>query len=201
MTRDDVEIVEKETVYRGFFQLDHYLLRHRLYEGGWSDELSREVFERGDAAAALLYDPDRDEVVLIEQFRPGALTADHGNPWLVEIIAGIVEHGEDAEEVVRREAIEEAGCTITDIVPMFNVFPSPGGSSEIVSLFCGRVDSRGIGGVHGHADEGENIRVLVEPADISFKRLDAGEIHNAMLIIALQWLALHRDSLRNIWLV
>ncbi len=200
MTRDDVEVIEQETLYNGFFRLDRYRLRHRHFEGGWSGELKREVFERGNAAAALLYDPDRDAVVLVEQFRPGALAAERGNPWLVEIVAGIVEDGEDAEQVVRREAIEEAGCTITDLVPMFEVFASPGGSSEVVSLFCGRVDSRGVGGIHGHAHEGENIQVLVEPVDVALKRLDGDEVQNAFLIIALQWLAGHRESLRQTWL-
>ena len=200
MTRDDVEIIGQETLYQGFFRLDRVRLRHRLFEGGWSDELKREVFERGNAAAALLYDPEPDAVILIKQFRPGALAADRRNPWLVEIVAGIVEAGEDPDQVVRREAIEEAGCTITDLVPMFDVFASPGSSSEIVSLFCGRVDSRGVGGIHGQAHEGENIQVLVEPADVALKRLDEGEIQNAFLIIALQWLAKHREALRQNWL-
>jgi ADP-ribose pyrophosphatase len=200
MTRDDVEIVEQETLYQGFFRLDRYRLRHRLFEGGWSDEQGYEVFERGNAAAVLLYDPDSDAVVLIEQFRPGAFTANRGNPWLVEIVAGIIEDGEDVEQVVRREALEEAGCSIIDLEPIVDVFPSPGGSSEIVSLFCGRVDSRDAGGIHGHADEGENIRVLVEPADDALNRLNGGKINNAILIIALQWLAQHRETVRQTWL-
>jgi ADP-ribose pyrophosphatase len=201
MNRDDVEIIEKKTKFKGFFRLDCYRLRHRLFEGGWSEVRSQEVFERGNAAAALLYDPDNNAVVLIEQFRPGAFTSDRGTPWLVEIVAGMVEDGEDVEQTIRREAIEESGSTILDIVPMVNVFASPGGSSEIVSLFCGRVDSRDVGGIHGHAVEGENIRVIVEPADIAFKRLRSGDIHNAIFVIALQWLEKHGDALRQTWLV
>ena len=201
MNRDDVEIIEKETLCQSYFRLDRFRLRHRLFEGGWSDELLREVFERGSAAAALLYDPDADAVVIIEQFRPGALAAEHENPWLVEIVAGIVEGGEEIEEVVRREAVEESGCTIIDMVPMLNVFASPGASTEKVSLFCGRVDSQGVGGIHGHADEGENIRVIVEPTDIALKRLNDGQTKNINLVIALQWLALNRETLRQTWLV
>ena len=200
MNRDDVEIIEKETKFQGFFRLHCYRLRHRLFEGGWSDARSQEMFERGNAAAALLYDPDSDAVVLIEQFRPGAFTSGRGTPWLVEIVAGIVDDGEDVEQAIRREAIEESGSTIIDIVPMVDVFASPGGSSEIVSLFCGRVDSRDVGGIHGHAHEGENIRVIVEPADDAFNRLKSGDIHNAILVIALQWLEKHRDTLRQTWL-
>ena len=200
MDRDDVEIIEKETKFHGFFRLDRYRLRHRLFEGGWSEELNREVYERGNAAAAVLYDPDCDAVVLIEQFRPGAFAANCGNPWIVEIVAGIVDDGEDAEQVVRREAIEEAGCTIIELVPIFDVFASPGGSSEVISLFCGRVDSRGAGGVRGLINEGENIRVFVEPADDAFDRLKGDKVHNAMLVTALQWLAQHREALRQTWL-
>jgi ADP-ribose pyrophosphatase len=200
MNRDDVEIIEKETKFQGFFRLDHYQLRHRLFEGGWSDVRSQEVFERGAAAAALLYDPDGDAVVLIEQFRPGAFTSGRGTPWLVEIVAGIVEDGEDIEQAIRREAIEESGCAILDVVPMVDVFASPGGSSEIVSLFCCRVDSQDVGGIHGHTKEGENIRVFVEPADAAFERLNSGKIHNAILVIALQWFEKHREILRQTWL-
>lgn len=200
MNRDDVEIIEKETKFQGFFRLDCYRLRHRLFEGGWSEELRREVYERGNAAAAVLYDPDLDTVVLIEQFRPGAFAAACGNPWIVEIIAGIIDDGESAEQVVRREAIEEAGCSITELVPIFDVFASPGGSSEIISLFCGRVDSRGVGGVKGMISEGENIRVFVESANEAFDRLNGDTVHNAMLVTGLQWLAQHRETLRQTWL-
>ena len=200
MTRDDVEIIKKETEFQGFFRLDRLRLRHRKFEGGWSEELNLEVFERGDAAAVLLYDPDRDAVVLIEQFRPGAFTAGRSTPWLVEVVAGIVEDGENGELAIRREALEEAGCAIIDIVPIVEVFPSPGGSSEVVSVYCGRVDAHDAGGIHGHADEGENIRVLVEPADAALKRLEGGEIQNAIMVIALQWLGQHREALRQTWL-
>lgn len=200
MSRDDVEIIEHTTLCQGYFRLDRYGLRHRLFEGGWSDELQREVFERGSAAAVLLYDPDRDVVVIIEQFRPGALAANYENPWLVEVVAGIVEEGDEREETVRREAIEEAACTITDLVPIVNVFASPGASTEIVSIFCGRVDSQGIGGIHGRIDEGEDIRVIVEDVDVSLGRLNDGKTYNMNLVIALQWLAINRETLRQTWL-
>ena len=200
MNREDVEIIEKNTKFQGFFRLDFYRLRHRLFEGGWSDVKNQEVFERGNAAAVLLYDPDLDAVVLIEQFRPGAFTSGRGTPWLVEIVAGIVENGEDVEQTIRREAIEESGCTIIETVPMLDVFASPGGSSEIVFLFCGRVNSHDVGGIHGYADEGENIRVIIEPTDNAFNRLKCGEIHNAILVIALQWLEKNRETLRLKWL-
>ena len=199
MRRDDVEIIESETVWKGFFRMDRLRLRHRLFAGGWGRPITREVFERGHAAALLPYDPVRDEVVLIEQFRIGALTAGIG-PWLVEIVAGIIEDGETAEDVVRRETMEEAGCEVTDIVPVMDVFTTPGGSSERIAIFLGRVDSLGVGGIHGLADEGEDIRVFTESLDAALSRLANGDITNVIAVLALQWLAMNRDELRRRWL-
>lgn len=199
MTRDDVDILDTETVWKGFFRMDRLRLRHRLFGGGWGQPITREVFERGHAAALLPYDPVRDEVVLIEQFRAGALTAG-AEPWLVEIVAGIIEDGETAEDVVRRETVEEAGCEVTGIVPIMDVFTTPGGSSERIAIFCGRVDAQGIGGVHGLADEGEDIRVFTESLDEALARLANGGITNIIAVAALQWLALNREKLRREWL-
>jgi ADP-ribose pyrophosphatase len=200
MKRNDVEVLETETVWKGFFRMDRLRLRHRLFAGGWGEPITREVFERGHAAALLPYDPERDEVVLIEQFRAAAMTAG-AEPWLVEIVAGIVEDGETAEDVARRETIEEAGCEVTDIVPVMDVFTTPGGSSERIAIFCGRVDARGIGGIHGLAGEGEDILVFTESLDAALARLADGGIVNLIAIAALQWLALNRESIRRRWQV
>ncbi|NBQ70291.1 MAG: NUDIX domain-containing protein, partial [Nitrosomonadaceae bacterium] len=136
----DVEILEKTICFEGFFRIEKYRLRHRLFNGGWSRPLSRELFERGHAAAVLPYDPIRDAVILIEQFRVGALTAP-GGPWLLEIVAGMIESGETAQDVVKRESIEEADCIITDLLPVCDFLVSPGGTSERIALFCGRADA------------------------------------------------------------
>jgi len=199
MTRDDVEIFETKTLWKGFFRIDRLRLRHRLFAGGWGHEVTREVFERGHAAALLPYDPVRAEVVLIEQFRAGALTAG-AEPWLVEIVAGIIEEGETAEQVVRRETVEEAGCEVTDIVPVMDVFTTPGGSSERIAIFVGRVDAQGVGGIHGLADEGEDIRVFTESLDAALRRMANGGITNIIAVAALQWLAINRENLRRDWL-
>jgi ADP-ribose pyrophosphatase len=195
---DRVEIIEKRTPFRGYFQIDAYRLRHRTFDGGWTREISREVFERGHAAAVLLYDPDRDAVVLIEQFRTGAHAAGL-EPWLIETVAGIIEPGEEAAEVVRREALEEAGCDVGHLEPIGTFILSPGGSSETMVLFCGRVDSGGAGGVHGLDHEDEDIRALVLPTDKALELLQAGRIVNATTALALQWLALNRERLRAAW--
>src|SRR4051794_13425204 len=138
MAEDGVEIIGREVAYRGFFTVERYRLRHRLFAGGWSPELGREVFERGTAAGILLYDPERDAVVMIEQFRlPAHLAGLAG--WQVEIVAGITDPGSPPESVARREAAEEAGLDIIgELVPINRFLPSPGGSTEIVTLFCGR---------------------------------------------------------------
>ncbi len=206
MTRDDVEIIDKTTPFEGYFRIDRYRLRHRLFEGGWSGELTREIFERGHAVTVLLYDPDLDKLVFIEQFRPGALAAGfspwfgaESSPWLVECIAGIIDEDESPEEVARREAVEEAGCEIQEIVPVCHYLVSPGGTSESVFVFCGRVDASNAGGIHGLTEEHENIRVLAVPAAEALRWLDEGKINNAMTLIAVQWFRMNHETLRARW--
>lgn len=194
----DVEIVEHETVYRGYFRIDRYRLRHRLFGGGWSDIVTREVFERGQAAAVLPYDPVRDEIVLIEQFRPGALAAG-ADPWLTEIVAGIIEEGESPEEVVRREAREEAAVTLGRLEPITHCFLTPGGSSETCQIFCGECSTAEAGGIHGLDGEHEDIRAVVLPLGRAEGLISNGRIRNAIAHIALQWLLVHRDDIRARW--
>ena len=196
--REDVELMGREVVHDGFFRLDRYRLRHRQFAGGLGPALTREVLERGRVAAVLPVDPERDRVVLIEQFRPGAWAAGW-EPWLLECVAGVIEPGETPQELARREALEEAGCTVTDLVPIATFLTSPGAATETVRLFCGRVDSEGVGGLHGLATEGEDIRVTVMPVDDAVALLDAGRIVNAKTIIALQWIARHYASLKARW--
>lgn len=197
-SKNDVEVIEKTVPYKGYFRLERYVIRHRLFGGAMSKPLVREIFERGHAAAVLPYDPKRDEVVLIEQFRPGAFVAGL-DPWIVEVVAGIVEAGETPEGVVRREAVEEAGVTIRRLERIGMSIVSPGGSSETLTLFCGEVDASGAGGVHGVAHEGEDIRVFVSTATDAFDRLGSGEIIAAPAIMTLQWLATNRNRLRREW--
>ena len=149
----EVELLDRSVAYQGYFRVDRYRLRHQQFRGGLGPVLTREVFERGQVAAVLPVDPERDRVVLIEQFRPGPWAAGW-DPWLIECVAGVIEDGEDAESLARREAREEADCTVTDLVPIACFFTSPGACTEAVSLYAGRVDSEGVGGLHGLADEG-----------------------------------------------
>lgn len=194
-----VDILDKKDCYQGFFRLEKYRLRHRLYDGTMSSIIERELFERGHAAAALLYDPHRDEVVILEQFRIGALGLD-GGPWLFEIVAGMIEPGESAEAVVRREAFEEAGCDILALEFICDYLVSPGGTSERISLYCAKVDTEGVGGVYGLAEEDEDIRVQAVAFEVAWQWFEEGRINSASPIIALQWLAMHRGTLREKWL-
>ena len=198
MTRDDIEIIERRTLFQGYFRIDRYRLRHRLFAGGWTGEVMRELFERGHAAAVLPYDPIEDSVALVEQFRIGALAGGRA-PWVIEAVAGIIDEGETAEAVARREAVEEAGVTLDAIEPVQLILASPGGTSETCALFVGRADLRGAGGIHGLAEEHEDIRVLVLRWDAAFALLQSGKVENATAVILLQFLALNRERLRAKW--
>lgn len=198
MNERQFHILAQHTVYEGFFRLDRYTLSHTLFGGGWSKPVVRELFRRGSCVAVLLYDPDRDEVVLIEQFRVGAIQQPQ-RAWLVEIVAGAVEEGETATDVAYREALEEAGCQILDLIEIRQFYTTPGGSAERITLFCGRVDSAQAGGIHGLAEEDEDIRVSAVPFDQVLQMLESGAIESAIPIIAIQWLYMHRDELRVRW--
>jgi ADP-ribose pyrophosphatase len=198
MTYPRVVVLEQTVAYDGHFKIIRYRLRHRLFAGGMSRELMREVFERGHAVAVLPFDPERNQVVLIEQFRIGALGV-VDDPWLLEPVAGIIEEDESAPEVARREAAEEAGLELLDLVPACTYFASPGGSTETCQVFIGRVDAEDAGGIFGRADEGEDIKVHVVALDTALDWLRDGRIHAATTLIALQWLALHRAQIEERW--
>lgn len=198
MDHPDIEVIEKQTVCKGFLQIDRYRLRHRKFDGSWSDVVVREVCERGHAVAVLLYDPSRDSLVMIEQFRVGA-AAGGGPAWLTEIVAGIIEEGEAPDEVARREVREEAGCEVTALETICDYFPSPGAFSEKVTLFCGRVDSAAVGTTGGCPDEHEDIRITVIAYDEAMRLMDENRLNNSVTIIALAWLARHKEALRARW--
>ncbi|NAW65981.1 ADP-ribose diphosphatase [Photobacterium halotolerans] len=194
----DVEVEHEEALYQGFFSLKAFRFRHRLFAGGWSQTLTRELLDRGHAAALLPYDPVRDQVVLVEQFRIGALVGDC-QPWQLEIVAGIIEPGENPEEVVSREAVEEAGIQVEQLAHITRYLSSSGGCSETLSVYAGCVDSRLAAGIHGLEDEGEDIKVHVVSREEAYDWVVSGKIENAASIIALQWLQLHYHQLQADW--
>jgi ADP-ribose pyrophosphatase len=198
MTNETAELVRQEVAFQGYFKVVRCFFRHTLHKGGMSDVISREVFERGQAGAVLLYDPQRDEVILIRQFRAGAYVAGH-HPWIWEAVAGIIEENETAEVMVRREAVEEAGLTVGELLPIQSVMLTPGACSESCQIFLGRIDTSKAGGVFGLAAEGEDILVKVIPFTEAYAMVERNEVDNAVGVIALQWLALHRDAVRKRW--
>ncbi|WP_289028365.1 ADP-ribose diphosphatase [uncultured Paraglaciecola sp.] len=194
----DVEIVKKEPLFEGFFKMVKYAFKHKLYEGGWSKVIEREVFERGNAVAVLLYDPALEEFVMIEQFRIGALSNPQ-SPWLLEVVAGIIDPDETPENVCRREALEEAGVTIKKITPALNYLPSPGGTTERLYLFVGEVDASQAGGVHGLDYESEDILVHRVSVTDAMAWLEEGKIDNSATIIVLQWFAMNKQKILETW--
>ena len=199
MSDKKVEIIEKQIAYDGFFRLEKYRLRHSLFAGGMSEFISRELFERGHAVAVLPYDPRRDEVILLEQFRIGAL-ADENGPWLTEIVAGIIEQDEDAENVAKREALEEAGCVIEELEHICTYYVSPGGTSESIALYCGKFDINHVqSGIYGLDEENEDIRVFTLSYHQLVDCLTSGKINSAAPIIAVQWLMMNRERIRKLW--
>jgi ADP-ribose pyrophosphatase len=197
-TPSDVDIVAKRTAYDGYFRIDEYRLRHGRFAGGMSGEMKRELFERGHAAALLPYDPRRDLFVLCQQFRIGAYAAGM-SPWQIECVAGIIEDGETPEDVARREAVEEAGCTVTDLIPMQRYLVSPGGATESVWLFLGHVDAGQAGGIHGLEHEHEDIRVFTATSAQLRALLDSGKVENAATLLAIQWYFLNKDRVAAAW--
>jgi ADP-ribose pyrophosphatase len=198
MSKETAEIVRQEVAFQGYFKVVRYFFRHTLHKGGMSGEVSREVFERGQAGGVLMYDPGRDEVVLIRQFRAGAYVAGR-HPWTWEVVAGIIEEKETAEIMIRRETVEEAGIKVGELIPIQNVMLTPGACSEACQIFLGRIDSSKAGGVFGLAEEHEDILVKVLPFPEAYALVERNEVDNAVGVIALQWLALHRDEVRKRW--
>jgi ADP-ribose pyrophosphatase len=193
----DVRVLNDQTVWSGYYSMRRITLQHRRFAGGWSGPIVREVFERGDAVAVLPYDPVTDTLVMIEQFRPGAIRGED-SPWMLELIAGVVEVGELDEEVAHREAMEEAACELSELVPIATVFPSAGACTEQVRLFCGRV-SKAAGGLHGVQEEGEDILVHSVARTDALQLLADNRIPNGHTLIALQWLHIHGAALRERW--
>ena len=197
----DVEIVEATKAFERFLRVDVFRFRHRLFSGEWSALRSYDVLRRGPAAAIILYDPDRNSVVLVEQFRLPALLAG-SSPWQIETAAGLIDSGETPAVVAIRETQEETGLPlIGEPVPIQRYLPSAGGSDESVFLYCGRVDSTIAEGVHGLAEEHEDIRVVVKTLAEIEALLEHAAIESGHTLIALYWLLRHRDHIRRLWAI
>lgn len=194
--RDDIVIEDISPLYQGFFSIQRYQFRHRLFEGGWSRTVVRELFERGHAVAVLPYDPVRDEVVMLEQVRVGAMAAG-ATPWQLEIVAGMIDSDESPEQVAHREAREEAGLLLHQMEHVTRYLSSSGGCSEQLDVFIAIVDASDAEGIHGLDSENEDILVHRFSREQAYQKVVDGEIENAASIIALQWLELNAARLRQ----
>jgi ADP-ribose pyrophosphatase len=192
------EILDEAIVFDGFWPLKVLQLRHQRFAGGWSETMRRELHCRGEAVGVLLYDPQLDAIGIVEQFRVGAAQRP-GNPWLLELVAGLLEPGETPEQVALRETLEESGCVIEALVPLASYFSSPGGSDEYFHLFCARTRLGAVRSLHGQPDEHEDIRLHVIPFREALRMQQQGRFNNAHTLIALQWLLLHHDEVRQAW--
>lgn len=187
-----VKILKETREYDGFFKIDKAVLQYEKFNGKMSEEIARLNFERGDSVAVLLYDKEKDSVILIKQFRYPAYI--NGGPgWILEIIAGIIKEGQNPVSVARSELMEEAGYEVDDLKFISKYYVSPGGTSERIHLYLG-VAHRKVAEGGGLETEHEDIQVLEIPLDEAMKMIETGEICNATTIIALQWLKLKKLS-------
>ncbi len=185
--------------YAAFFGIEEHRLTHRRFDGTMTDALDRAVFVSGDAVTVLPYDPRRDAVLLIEQFRAGPFARRDPLPWCLEAVAGRCDPGERPEDTARREAVEEAGLTLGRMERIAAYYPTPGCSAEYLTAFVAEADLSGAGGNHGLADEHEDIRTLVVPRERAQALVATGEVNNAPLLVSLLWLQANHARLTRLW--
>lgn len=197
---NDLTIIKEENLYQGFFNLKRMHFKHKLFAGGESGVVVRELLIRGQAVVVIAYDPYRDSVVMVEQVRIGAYEPQEGSPWLLELIAGMKEAGESPEGVAERESFEEAGIEIKNLTHALTIWDSPGGIMEKLYFYAAEVDSTQATGIHGLPEENEDIRVHVFPRSEAYAMLEQGRINNAMAVVGLQWLELNYQRLQQAWI-
>ena len=194
------EILEKESLHKGFFKLNKYHIRNELFDGGWSPVFTREIFERGYAAAILLFDPKLETLVFVEQFRPGAMESEK-SPWLIELVAGMIENDEKPEDVAVRESEEEAGCKVKRIRKICEYLVSPGGTTERIWLYIGEIDSSNLPKYAGLDDENEDIKIHTVSIKETFEWLESGRLNNAMTLIAVQWFKINWQTNKELFAI
>jgi ADP-ribose pyrophosphatase len=193
-TLSDVEIISRDLIGQGWGKLERFTFRHRRFDGTWSEAVTRDIYTIAEVVNILPYDPALDAVVLIEQFRACGLVYGEAT-WLIEAVAGIRDEGETPPEVARREALEEAGCTVGEPYHITTVYSSPGGYGERTYLYAACANLAGIGGIHGLAHEHEDIRAIVVPLDEAHAAAMDGRIRDAKTVLMIQWLHANKQKL------
>lgn len=193
--QEAVEIKSNNFEYQGFYQVEKFQLRHRCFSGEWSPWLQREQVKHSDASAVLLVDPKQQKLVLVEQFRVGLVRRPNTSPWLLEVVAGLIEPNQTALQTMIREAKEEAACDIIDWMQIGEFYNSPGGFAEKTTLFCATVDAHHKEGIQGVGEEHEDIRVHVLDLQRVLSAFIKGELKtSSSTAIALQWLAINLNK-------
>ncbi len=198
LMKQDYELLDEESILDAYFKMNRYRLRHTSFNGGWCGEIVRERIERLAAVSVLLFDPQRDEMVFVEQFRVGLMgTIDP--PWSLETVSGFCDQThERPEEVARREVREETGCDVKALTHIGEFFVSPGMSVEQINLYCGWVDANEADGVHGLDHEGEEMRVVKMSRAQAVSEM-FGRLNSTSVLIGLQWLEAHRGDILAAW--
>lgn len=196
---EDVRSVAIDRPYTKYFAMEEHRLQHRRFDGDWSPEITRAVLTSGDAVTVIPYDADRDEVLLIEQFRAPMFARGDACPWAIEAIAGRIDKELSAEAAARREAEEEAGLTLGVLELVAAYYSSPGIAAEHLTSFIGQADLSASGGVFGVAGEDEDIRAFTVPLETAMHAVASGEINNGPAILSLLWLDANRARLREQW--
>ena len=184
------KIISKKNLYKGFFKMNEVTLKYKKYNGKWSKDLKRELFGGAQVSAVLPYDPVKNEIILIQQFRPGTISRNLNN-YLIEIVAGMIDPGEKPETAAKRECLEETGCEVKKIIPIQGYFPAPGSSESFYHLFLAEIETFKGTRVMGLESENEDILVKSFKVEEVREKMKNGEILNGVALIALQWFFLN----------
>lgn len=187
------KILNKINLYSGFFSLNRFEFIHQKHDGKWTGKIQREIFSGAHVSTLLPYDPVRKEFVLIQQFRAGTLSR-YDDDYLFEIVAGIIDEGESAEDTAKRECLEETGCEVNNIMPIQGYFPAPGSSESYYHLFLGEINGFDGERIKGLESENENILVKSFKVDHVRQMLRNNQITNGLTLIALQWFFLEYNK-------
>lgn len=193
----DVVVHQHKRAHINFFAMEEMDLQFRRYDGSLSPVVNRAVSLVGRAAVVLPYDPVRDQVLLVEQFRAATFIAGEKRPWMWEPVAGLIDPGETPEQAARREALEEAGVKITALEAVTHAYPSSGASGEFLHIFVGLADLTDINGGGGVAGEHEDLRSEILSFEDLMKGIDDHSYQDMPLVTAALWLARHRERLQT----
>ncbi len=192
--KPNYKIISKKNIHSGFFKMNEIVVKYKKYDGSWSNNVKRELFGGAQVSGLLPYDPIKKEIILIQQFRPGTISKNVDN-YLDEIVAGIIDPGEEPEITAKRECLEETGCEVKKLIPINSFFPSPGSSESFFHLFLGEVKSFDGKRIMGLKNENEDILVRSYKISEIKEKLEKGKFINGLTLVALQWFFLNINNI------